>query len=50
VPDVKQEPEEMSMCKESVVKLKAIGYLRKAEAREHQASIVTKSPTLHSYD
>jgi len=47
---VKQEPEGMSMCKECLVKFKAIGFLPKAEAGKHQASIATKSPVLYSYD
>jgi len=50
VKDVKQEPEGMSMCKERLVKFKAIGYFRKAEVRKHQASIATKSAMLYSYD
>jgi len=50
VEDVKQEPEGMSMCKECLVNFKAIGHLRRVEARKHQASIATKSPMLYSYD
>jgi hypothetical protein len=47
---VKQEPEGMSVCKEGLVKFKAIGYLRKAEAAKQQSSITTKRPMSYSYD